>query len=73
MLEFLIIAIIFFYLGKYSSTQKETEIKQKIIEKLKPRAKVGAVKMKTPEERRKEGTIEGAVEEEMSKVFKEII
>lgn len=70
MIEYIIISILFFYIGKYSQTNKEKEIIQTF---LKPKNKpIESIKQKTPEERAKIGTDEEAVEKEMTGLFKNI-
>jgi len=71
MIEFLIIAITFYFIGKYSQTNKEKELLESI--KLKPKHKpIESIRQKTPEERAKIGTDEEAVEKEMIGLFKNI-
>ncbi len=70
----LLTAIIFYFIGR-NSYKKEAEITHIIekINKLQYKSKpIEAVNQKSPEERRKEGTDEEAVDNEMSKLFKNI-
>lgn len=52
--EFIIISLLFFYLGKYSNTQAEKQkiirIKQQIKEKLENKPKPGVIPFKSSEE-----------------------
>ena len=70
----LVTAIIFYYLGRFSVTKQDEKVAKKILEKSKKKKiDAGAIKPLTPEQRRKRGTNQEAVEEEMSNLFKGLL
>ena len=67
----LLTALIFYFIGKYAKTEREKEIIKKIIKG--KTMSIEPIRQKTPEERRKEGTPEEAVENIMREEFKKML
>lgn len=68
----LVTAIIFYYIGRLSTTTQDIEVIARHITKHK-KVDAGAIKPLSPEERKKRGTTIEQVENEMTKVFENIL
>jgi len=60
-------AIIFYYIGKYSRTDKEKQVVNKYVRKLKTKSQPGVLPFKTPEELELERNGDKALEQEWIK------
>jgi len=72
MITYLLISLIFFFLGRYTATNRDIE-KAKDIFKRSIKDRVGAIKRPTAEAIRKRGTVLEETEEAMEETFDKII
>ena len=69
MIQFLIVALIFFFLGRYTLSTQDIEVAKKIFKK---KSELGAVKRPTAEQLRKKGTLEEQGDKAMEETLRNI-
>lgn len=72
MIEFLIVSLIFFFLGRYSLSTTDVDKFKRFVNKFK-KDRIGVVRRPTAEQLRKRGTIEEEGDEAMSETLGKIV
>jgi len=68
MIEFLLISLIFFYIGRSTATNEDIVQVKKVMEKVKKQS-IGAVKRPTAKQLREKNTVDGQAKKEVKKLW----